>query len=365
MNERPDLFSRAVRWSFNPEGRGPHLLRTLFIVIPALMFPIMVLTTGLQGHFLRRFFYSLCIGEVISLTCASFTNTVGYISSRFRIKIRYRTYILASAAGMGPGMWLAFHLVDPIWARYFHFRPEIHDLADYGVGFVIGGLILSIITLSDLWITARAEAEKLQTETLQAKLSALSAQLNPHLLFNALNTIASTIPSDPRAAEETTLKLSELYRGILTSSRRASHPLGEELELCRSYLGIEAARFGQRLRWSIDAPTELLPLEIPALLIQPLVENAVKHGISQKAEGGTIAVRVFREPPGLAIVVEDDGVGLGNSISKRGTGTGVSSCRARLELVYQGRASFEIAARADGPGTRVAIRIPEKMEVLA
>jgi LytS/YehU family sensor histidine kinase len=184
--------------------------------------------------------------------------------------------------------------------------------------------------------------------------------MNPHLLFNALNTIASMIPENPTAAEEVTLRLSELYRGVLESSRRPVHRLDEELDICRAYLAIEGSRFGERLRSEIrvDDPVRARATEIPALLLQPLVENAVRHGLAPKALGGTIWIEVETGQP-LVIRIGDDGVGLGHAKSTRGAGTGVANCRARIALRYGEQGQFEIGPR-NGGGTQVEIRIPRE-----
>lgn len=266
-------------------------------------------------------------------------------------------------AVMFAGLWLGFEAQGRVDRALGHpwQRPAF---ADYGSGIAIGSMIFGIIILIDLWIMARAQATRLETEAAQAWLSAIRAQLNPHFLFNALNTIASTVATDPRAAEETTLRLAELYRGILGSSQGMTHPLERELEICQAYLEVESARFTDRLRWRVDADPDAGRIEIPSLLIQPLIENALKHGIAPRASGGRIDVRVSRTDGFVEIAVEDDGIGFGSAPSRRGTGTGLSSCRSRLELTYGSRASFEVGPRDTG-GTRARLRIPVQEEARA
>jgi signal transduction histidine kinase len=353
-----ERLSRKLKWAYNPHGRGPEPLQMLLVVNPIVMLPMTVMMGGIGEHFWGHYFYAVLVGDGVSSVCMATQVAIGKSFSRFfNIQLQRRTYIMIALASMFPGLLFAFWFADR-FLQFFGKAPSFHRYSDYGTGWTLGAIIFIMLVVMDLWLQAKTRANELETESLQAKLSALSAQMNPHLLFNALNTIASAIPSDPRAAEEITLKLSELYRGVLASSKRTTHALSEELELCRAYLGIETARFGERLSWTIDAEPGVGKSEIPALLIQPLVENAIKHGISQRASGGNVRVRAFREAGFVQISVEDDGVGIGNSRSQKGTGTGVSSCRSRLELFYAGRASFEIGPGDQGAGTRVLIRVP-------
>ncbi|MDZ7319969.1 MAG: histidine kinase, partial [candidate division KSB1 bacterium] len=144
--------------------------------------------------------------------------------------------------------------------------------------------------------TAVALREKhLQTERLEklkaaAELSALQATIQPHFLFNTLNSIAALIREEPKLAEDTIEKLAELFRYVLNANRREWIQLGEEIEIVRNYLEIEKLRLGERLRYHIDVDENLLALPVPALLIQPLVENSIKHGIGTLEEGGEILI---------------------------------------------------------------------------
>jgi LytS/YehU family sensor histidine kinase len=183
--------------------------------------------------------------------------------------------------------------------------------------------------------------------------------MNPHLLFNALNTVAALIPTDAARAEDTIVRLSELYRGVLESSRRTSHSLATELELCMNYLNVEQARLGSRLRTEliVDPAIDPVSVQVPVLTLQPLVENAVRHGIGPRASGGTIRLRIQSTPEaGLLVSVEDDGVGFGNS-ARRGSGTALENCRQRLRLGYGERGGLSISAGQSG-GTTVQVRLP-------
>ncbi len=250
---------------------------------------------------------------------------------------------------------------------FFGFRAPA-SLADYRFGVLVGTAITGGFFL---WYARRdaehaarllqLRLEQAQATTLQAQLAALTSQLNPHLLFNALNTIAALIPSDPERAEQTVVHLAELYRGVLRATQRDEHELGAELAICKAYLDVEQARFGERLRacFEIEAGLDLASLCVPVLILQPLVENAVKHGLCSKSQGGSITVRAEGSALGeLRLLVVDDGVGFGNS-SQRGAGVGVEVTRRRLQHLYGAGAELRFEVPTAG-GTRAVLRLPQR-----
>ena len=202
---------------------------------------------------------------------------------------------------------------------------------------------------------ARA-AEQARAELAQAELRALRAQINPHFLFNTLNSIASLIATQPAAAEETTTRLAEVFRYALQASEREHAPLGRELEFVRSLLAIERTRFAGRLRVeeSIEPGLEAVP--IPTLLLQPVVENAVRHGVSDRPAGGSVRIGARRDGDRLLLEVADDGPGIDPSAAPSGTGFGLHSVRERLRAAGPPHA-LEIDS-APGRGTRVRIVLP-------
>jgi signal transduction histidine kinase len=246
------------------------------------------------------------------------------------------------------------------------YRFSAPDLSDYRVSIMFGVLVCALFFFLEVHRDARAakrEAElrlqQTENERLRAQIAALTSQINPHLLFNSLNTIASLIATKPAAAEEMTVQLSDLFRGILTASRRETHPLATELEICRTYLEIERTRFGERLRRSfeIEPDLDLQDCEVPVLIVQPLVENAVKYAVAPRSGGGEVAVRVGAAGDLVEIAVEDDGPGFGRSPARPGAGTGIASCRSRLELHFGERGQLELEER-EGGGTRARITFP-------
>ena len=194
----------------------------------------------------------------------------------------------------------------------------------------------------------------------EAELKALRTQLNPHFLFNALTTIGYLIQTSPERALHTLMRLTELLRGVLKRSHGEFTSLGEELDLVESYLAIEKARFEERLRISIDVPGQLRVVRIPPLILQPLVENAIKHGISRQREGGEVAIRATLDlGESLKVFIEDSGAGADpvDLVRGRNEGVGISNVEKRLAGYYGDRASLEIDSKR-GKGTHVAITIP-------
>jgi signal transduction histidine kinase len=204
--------------------------------------------------------------------------------------------------------------------------------------------------------------EETQRLASEAELRALRAQLDPHFLFNALTTIGYLIGTAPDRALTTLLRLTDLLRHVLGSDRKNS-TLGSELALITAYLDIERARFEERLSVEIAVPDDLHPIPIPPLLIQPLVENAVKHGIAPYREDGRLCLRARMDGSGeahrrLVIQVEDSGPGLSARARRpRGSGVGLANIEQRLERIYGGAASFTLTSRSGG-GTVAELQLP-------
>jgi LytS/YehU family sensor histidine kinase len=206
------------------------------------------------------------------------------------------------------------------------------------------------------------EIGKLATE---AELRALRAQLNPHFLFNALTTISYLIQTAPERALETMMKLTGLLRAVLRAPSEELATLGEEMDLIESYLAIERARFEERLRVQIEVPTVLRNLRIPPLILQPLVENAIKHGIAPSKSGGDLILSAGLErrsgQPGeeLRISIRDTGVGVSDAAYEMGRlrGVGLANVERRLECFFGEAASLDFQS-APGSGTTAEIRIP-------
>ncbi len=206
---------------------------------------------------------------------------------------------------------------------------------------------------------ARRRRAELQGLATRAELQALRAQINPHFLFNSLNALYGLIPRAADEARRTVVNLAEIFRYLLQGNRQQV-PLEEELRTVRAYLEVERLRLGRRLATRIDVSRQALGVEIPALSIQPLVENAVKHGISRMAEGGSIGLEAVVEDGVLEVTVSDDGPGFQSS-GPREEGQGLENVRRRLRLCYGEKGRLQVES-ADGR-TRVGFRVPLKQPV--
>lgn len=178
--------------------------------------------------------------------------------------------------------------------------------------------------------------EKLKTK---AQLNALEARINPHFLYNSLNSIAGLVHQDPDKAEEMTIQLSKLFRYTTGRNEGHSHTVAEELEVVKSYLAIEQMRFGNRLQFSIEVASELLEVKIPRFLLQPIVENAIKHGISQLLEKGEIEIKIENKGELVQFMIHDNGPAFKEEV---GGGYGLRSIRDKLNLIYGEKASLQI-----------------------
>lgn len=198
--------------------------------------------------------------------------------------------------------------------------------------------------------------ERLRRLLTEAELKALRTQVDPHFLFNTLNTIADLISANPEQAERMTERLAECFRYALAKHSRDLSTLDEELGFARQYLGIEQVRFGERLRVEFSRGDATGAEAIPSLLLQPLLENAIRHGLAPLREGGNVSVRAQRDGAGLRILIEDDGAGAPRGYDR--SGVGLSNVQERLTTLYGAAAEFLIGARPDGRGTLVNILIP-------
>ena len=211
---------------------------------------------------------------------------------------------------------------------------------------------------------AAAEAEALLA---RARLETLTARLQPHFLFNALQAIATLIRRDPDSAAKMTVRLGDLLRASLRSAGEGRVPLRTELELVRAYLDLESVRFSDRLTVRYDVDDSTLDCLVPDLLLQPLVENAVRHGITPRGDGGTITVSAGRIGDRLELAIADDGVGLPAGTgagpapdAARRDGLGLATTRERLAVMYSGSAAFSIERGPEG-GTIARISIPAQV----
>ncbi|MBI4903564.1 MAG: histidine kinase [Acidobacteria bacterium] len=218
-----------------------------------------------------------------------------------------------------------------------------------------------------VWNNTRNERklEAQQVLLTEARLAALTRQINPHFLFNTLNSVSSLIRTNPEQARTMIIKLSNILRRLLRKQENISM-LREEMKFIDDYLAIEMVRFGEKLKVEKDVDPRTLDMMAPTMVLQPIVENSIKHGLSSKVEGGTI--RIASQPLGsrLLLIIEDDGVGideekLGNLFER---GIGVSNVNERLKVLYGDDFRFSVISNP-GKGTRTEIEIPQLTATLA
>ena len=218
-----------------------------------------------------------------------------------------------------------------------------------------------------MWNALRIELklEEQKRLVLEARFDALQRQINPHFLFNTLNSIASLVRFRPDLAREMIVKLANLLRALL-KDHGTYVQLREELSFTDDYLDIEVVRFGaEKLRVVKELDERTLDVLVPSILLQPLIENSIKHGLEPRIQGGTITIRSRIAGPSIVVEVEDDGVGMmhkpPSALEHPGNGIGMKNVRERLEVLYGNRARFTVVSRP-GRGTLVSIEIPADME---
>lgn len=207
------------------------------------------------------------------------------------------------------------------------------------------------------WREESLRSAQLGEDLAQASLQALRAQLNPHFLFNALNSIVTLIGRDPAAAETMTVRLSELLRATLAAGDVQESTLDQELALTARYLEIEQVRFVDRLSIEWNVADDARRAMVPAFALQPLVENAIRHGIARRAGPGHIGIFARREGDEVVLTTSDDGVGIALSSSSDGVGIALANLRSRLARLHGSAATVTLAAR-DGGGTNAVVRLP-------
>jgi two-component system LytT family sensor kinase len=227
--------------------------------------------------------------------------------------------------------------------------------------------VLCVAVPLKIWNSFRTERklEAQQRLATEARLRALTYQINPHFLFNTLNSVSALIRSNPPEARLVVSKLSNILRRLL---RKTAHltSLREELAFIDDYLAIEMVRFREKLRFEKEIAPETLDFQVPWMLLQPLVENSIKHGLGPKLEGGTIRIRSRMADQRLQLTIEDDGVGIPESSLQDllGQGIGVSNVNERLKVIFGESYRMDVDSKP-GEGTRFEIEIPEYQPALA
>jgi two-component system LytT family sensor kinase len=227
--------------------------------------------------------------------------------------------------------------------------------------------LFAVLIPVKIWNNTRIEKKLEEQKRLlvEARLAALTSQINPHFLFNTLNSVSSLIRTDPGQARLMVVNLAKVLRRLLRKHENFS-ALRDELSFIQDYLSIEMVRFGDKLRFETDVESDTLDLLIPSMLLQPLVENSIKHGLSGKVEGGTIRVRTRRADSKLRLWVEDDGVGIPEArlATLLERGIGVNNVNERLKVLFGSGYRMWIESQP-GRGTQIEIEMPELQTGLA
>ncbi len=247
--------------------------------------------------------------------------------------------------------------------RVVHFGDSLTDMAFL---FIIASAILKTsykgrmqAEVKAAEATETAESEQLKRQVVEARMAAMQAQVEPHFLFNTLASIDHLIETDPARASTMQKNLIALLRASMPTMREshpAAHNLGREMAVIRPYLEILKVRMEDRLRTEIDVPEGLMSADFPSMMIQSLVENAIKHGLEPKPEGGLLSVRAEIVHGKLAVTVADTGLGFGKAATA-GTGIGLANIRERLQLLYGNKASMTVAENPPS-GTIVTLTVP-------
>lgn len=267
---------------------------------------------------------------------------------------------LVLLAGLPLSVFLGIALAHGLIGWPLHLTPLVWQSFAIGMMFAVIGstvfLLSERVHRLDNEVRQRRllEAEQARRET-EAHLKLLQAQIEPHFLFNTLANVGSLIDSDPPRARELLDRLNDWLRAALARTRSPQASLGDELALLENWLEILAVRFGPRLTWQFDADTDCRALPFPPMLLQPLLENAVKHGIEPKLDGGRLSVHAQRRGNRLRIEVGDDGVGLTDNSTL--TGTGLTNIRARLQVLFGDAARLELNANPHG-GVCAVLELP-------
>ena len=328
--------------------------RNLPAVLSAIVFNTAIagLLTMLNAmsDFWNNFIYSQCIG--LSIFVFNFL-----ILPRMKPGVRRLAVMsLTLPASVAVGLSLAFYISGVgSWSAPYAWQSVMIGLF-FGV---IGGITYFLserIYILDAEVKQRrlneVEREKREVE---AHLRLLQAQIEPHFLFNTLANVSSLIEVDATQARRLLDRLNDWLRIALARTRSESSTLGDELTLLENYLQILSMRFGARLNWKIEATDEVRSIRFPPMLLQPLVENAVRHGIEPKVGGGTLMISARLEQGVLRVRVDDDGVGF--SVSSGG-GAGLENVRARLNALYGSSARMELQANESG-GVRALLELPQ------
>ena len=312
--------------------------------------------TSLFGHDLslaQNIIFAQCVGLTI-MTISLIVKSL--VEHRVR---RFAALALSLPVSVALGTTLGFLVIDQgSWNG-----AEIRDCMLVGLFFGCIGSVFFLLSErieSEVKQRLLVESENEKRE-IEAHLRLLQAQIEPHFLFNTLANVSSLIDGNPELAKTLLERLEDWLRVALARTRSQSTTLGDEVDMLQNYLEIMKIRYGDRLRWRIDASAEASAMAFPPMLLQPLVENAVRHGIEPKVGGGEIGILAQIDNSTLRIAVCDDGMGL--AADAESVGVGLSNVRARLATLYGDAGKLTLQSNDEG-GVTATLVLPNKQEPL-
>lgn len=334
-----------------------------FVALLVICAAVALLTTAIwpQHGFAAQYLYSLLIG----------LPTWSVIEwGRFMAPVRYRYRghdgrhhawprgwrgVVLVACGIAAGWWVG----EPLASWLLDRGPgEARDQRVSLVITVVAGIMASFFFFTRGQTSAlQAEIAAAERDATEAKLRLLQSQLEPHMLFNTLANLRALIGVDPPAAQHMVDRLNDYLRATLAASRATAHPLSAEFERLRDYLELMAIRMGPRLRYQLDLPGALRDVPVPPLLLQPLVENAIRHGLESQVDGGRIDVDAAREGDALVLTVRDSGAGFDPTQPPRAGRFGMAQVTERVTTATGGRGHVDVQSQP-GAGTTVRIALP-------
>ena len=343
------------------------------LVVGALCLGITLILTAIDGRgFAIKLLYSVCIGVACTAIVQGTRLATAWVIDRTRRAgmptgaqpLGWRGVVpgalLSVLLGPAAGLWLGDQFSGGHSASVFHLDAISTRLT---LLFSVLATVIAVVVVSalDRLASARAQAEAAQRQAAEHQLRLLQSQLEPHMLFNTLANLRVLIGLDPARAQAMLDHVIAFLRATLEASRAGQHPLHAEFARLSDYLALMAVRMGPRLQVQLDLPEALRALPVPPLLLQPLVENAIHHGLEPKVEGGRIHVQARVEGDSLLLQVRDTGLGLRGAATPGtpGTGFGTAQVRERLATLYGARASLRLqpADDADG-GVLASVRLP-------
>jgi LytS/YehU family sensor histidine kinase len=335
------------------------LLRQLAIGVPLCTFIAVFLAVAFNEPLTRMLVFSYCVG----LSCQFLIDGGRRAVARLLGRSGWPGWPWMLAI-IGLGIWGGMFLGYTMAGRILGIEVEMPSLDNGRSLFVIVSvcLVASVAFTATSWARARfaanqAQMQRAQRAAAENQLKLLESQLEPHMLFNTLANLRVLIGSDPPRAQAMLDRLIAFLRATLNASRVDMHPLSVEFERLADYLALMAVRMGPRLQVGFDLPDDLRGAPVPPLLLQPLVENCIQHGLEPQVEGGRIDIGARRNGDRLLLTVADTGVGLRAGAATPGTRFGTAQVRERLAALYGNGASFTLEAAATG-GTLARITLP-------